>query len=127
MPLVRIEVREGKPATWREAIGEATHRALVEALNVPGTDRFQVITEHRPGDLVYDPSYLDIARTDDFVAIQVTLNAGRTVEMKKAFYARLAALLAEAPGLRPEDLLVSLVEVPKENWSFGNGVAQYAG
>jgi len=126
MPLVRISVREGKPAAYRAAIGEGVHRAMVDTINVPAKDRFQLITEHRAGDLVYDPSYLDIARSDDFVAIQITLNLGRTVEMKKALYARIAALLAETPGVRPEDVLVSLVEVPKENWSFGKGIAQYA-
>ena len=126
MPLVRISVREGKPAAYRAAIGEGVHRAMVDTINVPAKDRFQLITEHRAGDLVYDPSHLDIARSDDFVAIQITLNLGRTVEMKKALYARIAALLAETPGVRPEDVLVSLVEVPKENWSFGKGIAQYA-
>lgn len=126
MPLVRVSVPAGKPAAWRAAIGDAVHRAMVETINVPAKDRFQVLTEHQPGDLVYDPSYLDVPRTDGFVLVQITLNQGRTVEMKKAFYSRLAALLSEGPGVRREDVMVSLVEVPKENWSFGNGVAQYA-
>ena len=126
MPLVRIAVLEGKPAAHRAAIGDAVHRAMVETLNVPAKDRFQVITEHRAGDLVYDPSYLDVPRTDGIVMVQITLNAGRTVEMKKAFYARAAALVHEAAGVLPEDVLISLVEVTKENWSFGNGIAQYA-
>jgi len=126
MPLVRIAVMEGKPAAHRAAIADAVHRAMVETLNVPAKDRFQIIGEHGKGDLVYDPSYLDIPRTDGLVVVQITLNAGRTVEMKKAFYARAAALVQEAAGVRPEDLLVSLVEVSKENWSFGNGIAQYA-
>jgi 4-oxalocrotonate tautomerase len=126
MPLVRIAVREGKPAAYRAAVGEGVHRAMVETMNVPALDRFQVITEHPAGGLVYDPSYLGIARTDDLVVIQITLNAGRTVEMKRALYARIADLLGAAPGVRREDVLVSLVEVAKENWSFGNGVAQYA-
>jgi phenylpyruvate tautomerase PptA (4-oxalocrotonate tautomerase family) len=98
----------------------------VETINVPAQDRFQIITEHPAEGLVYDPSYLDIARTDDLVIVQITLNAGRTVEMKKALYARIAELLAASPGVRREDVLVSLVEVSKENWSFGSGVAQYA-
>lgn len=126
MPLVRISLREGKSEAYRAAIGEAVHRAMVETINVPAKDRFQIITEHRASGLVYDPSYLDIARTDGVVFVQITLNAGRTVEMKKALYARIAELLAASPGVRREDVLVSLVEVPKENWSFGNGVAQYA-
>ncbi len=126
MPLVRISLMQAKPETYRAAIGDAVHRAMVETINVPAQDRFQIVTEHPRADLIYDPSYLGIRRSDDLVMVQITLNTGRTTEMKKALYARMAELLAASPGLRPEDLLVSLVEVPKENWSFGNGVAQYA-
>ena len=126
MPLVRISVRRGKPEAYRAAIAESVHRALVETMNVPPKDRFQVVTEHDAADLVYDPSYLDVARSDGVVLVQITLNAGRTVDMKKALYARMADLLADSPGVRREDVFVSLVEVAKENWSFGNGVAQYA-
>lgn len=126
MPLVRISLREGKPAAYRRAIGDAVHRAMVEAVNAPPLDRFQVITEHPADGLIYDPAYLGIERTDDVVFVQITLNAGRTVEQKKALYARIAELLAEDPGVRPQDVLINLVEVARENWSFGNGVAQYA-
>lgn len=126
MPLVRISLRRGKPEAYRAAIAESVHRALVETMNVPPKDRFQVVTEHDAGDLVYDPSYLDVARSDGVVLVQITLNAGRTIDMKKALYARMADLLADSPGVRREDVFVSLVEVSKENWSFGNGVAQYA-
>lgn len=126
MPLVRISLREGKPAAHRRAIADAVHRAMVETINVPPQDRFQLVSEHPADGLVYDPAYLGIDRTDDVVFVQITLNAGRTLEMKKALYARMAALLAESPGLRPQDVFVSLVEVAKENWSFGNGIAQYA-
>jgi len=126
MPLVRISLREGKSAEYRRAIGDAVHRAMVETINVPAADRFQVITEHSPDNLIYDPSYLNIDRSDDVVFVQVTLNAGRTIEQKKALYARIAELLAENPGLRPQDILINLVEVSRENWSFGNGEAQYA-
>ncbi len=126
MPLVRISLREGKSAAYRLAIADAVHRAMVEAVNVPPQDRFQVITEHAPDSLVYDPTYLGVDRTDDVVFIQITLNAGRTTELKNALYARIAQYLAESPGVRPQDVLMNLVEVAKENWSFGNGVAQYA-
>ncbi len=126
MPLVRISLREGKPETYRRAIGEAVHRAMVETINVPALDRFQVITEHTPAGLIYDPAYLGITRTVDVIFIQITLNAGRSVEQKRALYARIVALLAENPGVRPQDVLINLVEVPRENWSFGNGEAQYA-
>jgi phenylpyruvate tautomerase PptA (4-oxalocrotonate tautomerase family) len=126
MPLVRIDLRSGRSAEDRRAIGEAVHRAMVETIKVPADDRFQVIAEHAAPGLVHDPSYLGISRSDAVVFIQITLNTGRTVEMKKALYARIAELLAARPGVRREDVLVSLVEVSKENWSFGNGVAQYA-
>jgi phenylpyruvate tautomerase PptA (4-oxalocrotonate tautomerase family) len=117
---------EGKSDDYRQKLGEAVHRAMVETMNVPPLDRFQVITEHEKTDFIYDAQYLNIARTGELVMIQVTLNAGRSTDMKKAFYKRVADLLTEELKLRPEDVLVNLVEVAKENWSFGNGVAQYA-
>ena len=126
MPLVRIALRAGKSESYRRAVADSVHRAMVETINFPAKERFQIITEHDPSDLIYDPSYLDIPRTDDVVLIQITLNSGRSVEMKKAPFARAVALLSDSPGVRREDVLVSLVEVAKENWSFGNGIAQYA-
>lgn len=126
MPLVRISLREGKPAAYRKAVGDAVHKAMVEAINVPPLDRFQVITEHNPDGLIYDAEYLGVRRTDEVVFIQITLNAGRTLELKKALYARIVEKLKQNPGVRPEDVFINLTEVPKENWSFGNGVAQYA-
>src|SRR2546421_10812879 len=124
MPLVRISLLRGK-ADGRKA-GEVVYRAMLDSLNVPPNDNFQVIREHEPGSLIYDTEYLDIARTDGFIAIQITLNEGRSVEMKKAFFKRVAERLQQELGVRPQDVLVNLVEVKKENWSFGNGVAQYA-
>lgn len=126
MPLVRIALRKGTTPDFRRKLSDAVHRAMVETIKVPELDKFQVVTEPDAEGLVYDPSYLGIARTDGVVFIQITLNAGRTLEAKKALYARIAELLREAPGVRPEDVLISLVEVTRENWSFGNGIAQYA-
>ena len=126
MPLVRIALRKGKRPEFRRAVSDGVHRAMVEAIKVPEQDKFQIITEQDESGLIYDPSYLGISRTDGVILIQITLNAGRTVEAKKALYARIVQLLREVPGVRPEDVFVSLVEVPKENWSFGNGIAQYA-
>ncbi|HWM42746.1 MAG TPA: tautomerase family protein [Burkholderiales bacterium] len=126
MPLVRISLAKGKPETYRRKVGDAIHRALVEAINVPPLDRFQLLTEHEPGDLVYDSTYLGIARTADVLIVQITISVGRTLEQKRALYRRITANLAAAVGLRPEDAFVNLVEVAKENWSFGNGVASYA-
>lgn len=127
MPLVRIALREGKPESFLTKAGDAVHRAMIETINVPPLDRFQLITEHTKPEFIYDPNYLNIKRTDDLIIIQITLNQGRTVEMKKALFKRIAELLQQELKVRKEDVLVNLVEVPKENWSFGNGEAQYAG
>ncbi len=126
MPLVRIALRKGTKPEFRRAIGDSIHRAMVETIKIPEKDRFQIITEYEPDGLIYDPSYLGISRSDGVLLIQITLNAGRTVELRKALFARIAGLLRESPGVRPEDVFVSLVETQKENWSFGNGLAQYA-
>jgi phenylpyruvate tautomerase PptA (4-oxalocrotonate tautomerase family) len=126
MPLVRISLVKGKPEAYRRRVGDAIHRALVEAMAVPALDRFQILTEHEPGDLVYDSNYLGIARTSDLVIVQITLSEGRTLEQKRVLYRRIAANLGAAVGLRAQDAWISLVEVAKENWSFGNGVASYA-
>jgi phenylpyruvate tautomerase PptA (4-oxalocrotonate tautomerase family) len=126
MPLVRISLREGRSPSEKSAIGEAIHRAMVETINVPAEDRFQIFSEHPPDGLIYDSGYLGIKRSDGIVVIQITLNAGRTLEQKRALYRVIADRLARDPGLRKEDVLVSLIEVPRENWSFGNGEASYA-
>jgi 4-oxalocrotonate tautomerase len=126
MPLVRISLVKGKPEAYRRKVGDAIHRALVEAVRVPPLDRFQLLTEHEPGDIVYDSNYLGIARTSNLVIVQITLSVGRTLEQKRALYRRIAENLAGSVGLRKEDVWINLVEVAKENWSFGNGVASYA-
>jgi phenylpyruvate tautomerase PptA (4-oxalocrotonate tautomerase family) len=126
MPLVRISLLAGKPEVRKRKISEAVHRAMVETISVPAHDCFQIITEHSKGDFIYDPQYLNVSRTDDLVMIQITLNAGRTLEAKKSLYRRMVELLHQEAGLRKEDVLINLVEVAKENWSFGNGEAQYA-
>ena len=126
MPLVRISVLRGKPPEYRRRAGSAVHRALVETIDVPERDRFQLLTEHEPGDLVYDSSYLGIARSDNIVLIQITISAGRSLEKKRSLFRAIAANLKKDLGLRPEDAWINLVEVAKENWSFGNGVASYA-
>ena len=125
MPLVRIELRKGRSAQQRRAISDAVHTAMVESINVPPLDRFQLITEHEADGFVYDPSYLDIRRTDGLVFIQITLNAGRTVEARQALYKNIADKLGKL-DVRREDIFINLVETQKENWSFGNGIAQYA-
>ncbi|HZQ72059.1 MAG TPA: tautomerase family protein [Burkholderiales bacterium] len=125
MPLVRISLAKGKRPAFRRQAADAVHRAMVETIEVPPLDRFQIITEHEPADFVYDAKYLGIARTDDLAVIQITLTAGRSLEKKRALFRRIADNLA-ALGMRREDVWINLVEVAKENWSFGNGVASYA-
>ena len=126
MPLVHISLMKGKPEGFGKKVGEIVYQAMVDTINVPAKDNFQVITEHDKGSLIYDQSYLDIPRTDGVIFIQFTLNEGRTIELKKAFYKTVAERLHKELGVRVEDVLINLVEVKKENWSFGNGVAQYA-
>jgi 4-oxalocrotonate tautomerase family enzyme len=126
MPLVRVSLRQGKSDDYKKAIGDGVYRAMREAFNIPEEDRFVVVSEHSESEFQFSRTYLDIARSDDLVIIQITANNGRTVEQKKALFARIAELLSEKSGLRKEDVFVNLVEVAKENWSFGNGIAQYA-
>src|SRR5690242_15824187 len=125
MPLVRISLLKGRPPEVRRKIGDAIHRALVDTIAVAPRDRFQILTEHEPGDLVYDSEYLGIARTDQIVIVQITLSAGRTLAQKRALFRRIADNLARL-DVRREDAWINLVEVAKENWSFGLGVAYYA-
>ena len=125
MPLVRIDLRSGKSASYRRSIAGAVHRALVETVDVPQADRFQVITEHDSDSLIYDPKFLDIDRDDDVVFIQITFNVGRSVEKKQLLYKRIAELLEQNPGIRRQNVVIQLTEVDRANWSFGNGDAQY--
>jgi phenylpyruvate tautomerase PptA (4-oxalocrotonate tautomerase family) len=125
MPLVRIDLRSGKSAEYRKALGDGVHRAMIDALAIPPDDRFQVITEHPAEGLIYDAHYLSIPRTDNVVFVQITLSAGRKPQQKRKLFKRMAEILAESPGLKPQELVINLVEVVWENWSFGNGEAQY--
>jgi len=125
MPLVRIALAQGRTPEQRRAIADGVHEALVTTANVPADDRFQVVHELAPADLIWDPTYLGQARGPGVVFIQIVLNQGRTVAVKKALYAAIAERLAATAGVRREDVLVNLVEVPKENWSFGGGLMSY--
>jgi 4-oxalocrotonate tautomerase len=125
MPLVRIDLRRGKSGEFKRTLTTEIYEAMREAFNVPENDRFMVINEHDEDNFVFDRSYLGIERSDDFVIIQLTVSNTRAQETKQAFYARLVERLSQRPGLHPEDVFVNFVEVVKENWSFGNGIAQY--
>jgi len=126
MPLARIDIIRGKTAAYKRTIADVVYEAVIEILKAPANDRFQLITEHAPESHIADESYLGIKRTPDCVFIQLTLNAGRTIEQKKEFYKAVADGLHQRLGVRRDDVLINLVEVAKENWSFGNGEAQYA-
>ena len=107
MPLVRISLREGATSEYRKAIADAVHQAMIDAIAIPPKDRFQVISEYKAGDLIYDPDYLEVKRSDKIVFVQITLSTGRKPGQKRALFRRMAELLAKSPGLRPEDLLVN--------------------
>ena len=126
MPLVRISLIEGKSAEYKKKVGDVVHQAMVETINCPPQDKFQLITEHTKENFLCAPEYLGIAHTDDLIIIQITLNEGRTIELKKALYQAIANGLSAAISVNVQDVFISLIEVKKENWSFGNGVAQYA-
>jgi phenylpyruvate tautomerase PptA (4-oxalocrotonate tautomerase family) len=126
MPLVRIELPGKNPPEFRQIVGDVVYQAMISTINVPANDRFQIITEHEPGNLVMDTTYLGIQRSPAALIIQITLNTGRTLEQKRAFYKAIADGLNTRLKIRKEDVFISLVEVVKENWSFGNGEAQYA-
>jgi phenylpyruvate tautomerase PptA (4-oxalocrotonate tautomerase family) len=117
---------KGKPEGFGKKVGELVYPTMVDTVNVPANDHFQVITEHNKDSLIYDPSCHGISRTDGVTFIHITLNEGRTVELKKAFHKTLAERLHTELGMRRGDILINLVEVKKENWSFGNGAAQSA-
>jgi 4-oxalocrotonate tautomerase len=126
MPFVRIDLAEGKSTEYRAQIGEIVYQAMIDTLNVPKNDRFQVIAEHARAGLQFDRDYLGVHRSDDCIFLQITLNSGRTVEVKQRFYKAVADGLHDGLKVRLEDVFISLVEVAKEDWSFGNGIAQYA-
>jgi phenylpyruvate tautomerase PptA (4-oxalocrotonate tautomerase family) len=126
MPFVRLTLAQGRSSEDRRAMAESVQQALVETAGVPANDFFCAIHEVPPEDFRFDPTYLGIQRTKELVFVQIVLNLGRTVEVKRALYARIAEKLGQRPGLRHEDVLINLIEVPRENWSFGNGLMTYS-
>lgn len=126
MPLTHISMRTGKSEAYRQAVFDSLGRAMHGTFNVPEDNQFMTITEHDAMNFRYSATYLDIARSADLIFIQITANNTRSVEQKKALFQRIAGLLGESPGVRPEDIFVNIVEVAKENWSLGHGLVQYA-
>lgn len=126
MPLIHISLRAGKPEAYRQAIFDSLYRAMREALDVPEDDQFMTITEHDAANFRYGASCFGINRDDDVVYIQITVFDTRTAGQKKALYRRIAELLGQNPGIRPENVFVNVLESAKENWSVGHGLAQFA-
>lgn len=124
MPLVHISLRAGKPEAYRQAIFDGLYRAMREALNVPDDDQFMTITEHDAANFRTGSAY-GVARSADVVYIQFTVFDTRTAEQKKALFRRIAELLGENPGIRPEDVFVVVTPTAKDNWSVGHGLAQF--
>jgi 4-oxalocrotonate tautomerase family enzyme len=125
MPLIHIQLRTGKPEAYRQAIFDSLYQAMREALGVPEDDQFMTITEHDAANFRYGKAF-GVARSEDLVYIQITAFDTRTAEQKKALFRRIAELLGENPGIRPEDVFVNIYEAAKENWSVGHGLAQFA-
>jgi len=126
MPLVHITLRKGKSAEFVRSVADGVHEALVSQANVPLDDRFQIVHEVDDEALIAHPSYGGVNRSKDLIIIEITLNAGRTIDIKKSLYADIARRLRDAVDVRPDDVMISLTEVVKENWSFGGGRATYA-
>lgn len=125
MPILHISLRAGKPEAYRQAIFDGLYRAMREALNVPEDDQFMTITEHDAANFRTGNAY-GVARSAEVVYIQITVFSTRTPEQKKALFRRIAELLGENPGIRPEDVFVIVLDAAKENWSVGRGLAQFA-
>jgi phenylpyruvate tautomerase PptA (4-oxalocrotonate tautomerase family) len=126
MPFVRIDLSKKHPEGFAQQVGEIVYEVMTTQINVPKDDKFQVITKHDSSELLRPKSYLGIEYSEDIIFIQVTLNEGRNTEMKKKFYKAICEDLVEKLKVRPQDIVINLIEVNKENWSFGNGEMQYA-
>ena len=121
MPFARIDLIEGKPSEYRAALAEIVYQGIVGVLKAPDGDRFIVINEHKPENLVYDPTFLGMKRSPDFILIQVTSTVGNNTESKLAFFRFIADELSSKLGIRQDDIMINMVFVAREDWSFGNG------
>jgi len=124
MPVIHVSLRAGKPLAYRQAILDGLYRAMRETLQVPEDDQFMTITEHDAANFRTGSAY-GVVRSDDVVYIQIAVFDSRTPEQKKALFKRTVELLGKSPGIRPEDVFITVLPSAKENWSVGNG-AQFA-
>ncbi len=125
MPLIRISMRRGRPASHPAAIVDGVYRALRATFEVPENDLFAVVHQHEAEEFVFDANFFGFQRSAGLVIIQITVANTRGVTQKKALFAAIAANLQQEPGLKPDDIFINLLEVKREDWSFGGGVAQY--
>lgn len=126
MPFTRVSLRAGKSAAYKEAIFTGIYESMRETFSVAEGDRFMVAQDFGASDFTYHPTYLGMRRTDDVVVIEITCNNTRTVDQKKALYQRITERLEKAPGISPDNVVICLIEVAKENWSMGGGKASFA-
>jgi phenylpyruvate tautomerase PptA (4-oxalocrotonate tautomerase family) len=127
MPLVRIDISKDAPSERIRVVSKAVYDAMTEIANVPINDKFQIVNRHSADEIIYpDEGYLGVTYTPDLIVIQVTWVGGRSTEVKKQFYRRIADQIHEKAGVRKEDIWISLVDSGREDWSFGNGEMQYA-
>jgi 4-oxalocrotonate tautomerase len=127
MPLVRIDIAKFASPQVVRAISDVVYEAMTSVANVPSNDRFQIITRHGDDELVYpEDGYLGVTYSPGIVFVHVTWNSGRSVDVKKAFYRAVAGGIADKAGIRIQDVWISLIDVAREDWSFGNGDMQYA-
>jgi phenylpyruvate tautomerase PptA (4-oxalocrotonate tautomerase family) len=127
MPLVRIDLSKDAPPERLRVVSQAVYGAMVEIANVPAHDKFQIVTRHSTDEIIYpDEGYLGISYSPDLIVIQVTWVGGRSTDVKKQFYRRIADEIHEKARVRKEDVWISLVDSGREDWSFGNGDMQYA-
>ena len=127
MPLARIDLSKDAPPERVRVVSEAIYHAMVEVANVPLHDKFQVVTRHAPDEIIYpEEGYLGLNYTRDLIIIQVTWVSGRSVDVKKKFFRRIADEIHEKAHVRKEDIWINLVNTNREDWSFGDGEMQYA-
>jgi phenylpyruvate tautomerase PptA (4-oxalocrotonate tautomerase family) len=124
MPFTRITLLRGKSPEYLKALSDTFHEAMVETFDVPVADKFQSFHQLEPHELIFDRNYLAGPRSDDYVFFDITVGKPRTAEVKQAFYRRLVERLGQAPGIRPEDVMVTITTAQREDWSFGDGRAQ---
>jgi 4-oxalocrotonate tautomerase len=124
MPVTRIAIRSGKSQEYKQALMDGIYEAMRETVGIQEGDRFMALTEHGPHEFAYG-SFLGIDRSDDLVQIRVLWAPGKTVDAKHSMYHRIVERLETDPGVRPQDVLISVVEAPAENWSFGHGETQF--